>query len=300
MGMSASQARFLQLTARKSNVEYQAQRINFERLQLADKSAAASSKYNDLLSNRKLTYTFNSGEGRSTVDLTYSNYKSYMNQQAKNLTTSSQKMFLVSSSGNKIIVSNENEMKEIIENNLTTYTGNKETILKAKEEFAQAEAEGKSVSPRIAALAGINLEVDEDGNEVDKEYESELVQEFQPRDFMIVPDLDNVENFQRAIQEGIYFFATYGTPEGEKDAKFHTYGWDSLEGGSISEEYDKSDDAAAQAEYDKTQDKIQSMDKKLELQLNKLNTERDAIQTEMDSVKKVIEDNVESTFKVFS
>ena len=29
MGLSASQARFLQLTARRGNIEYEAQRINF-------------------------------------------------------------------------------------------------------------------------------------------------------------------------------------------------------------------------------------------------------------------------------
>ena len=37
MGLSASQARFLQLTGRKSNVEYQAQQINFQLLLIAGK-----------------------------------------------------------------------------------------------------------------------------------------------------------------------------------------------------------------------------------------------------------------------
>ena len=78
MGLSASQARFLQLTARKSNVEYQAQRINFERLQLSDKAARASEEYNDKMSNRKLTFSYNSGEGTQSVDITYSNYKNYI------------------------------------------------------------------------------------------------------------------------------------------------------------------------------------------------------------------------------
>ncbi len=39
MGMAASQARFLTLTGRKSNVEYQGQQVNQERLQLANESA---------------------------------------------------------------------------------------------------------------------------------------------------------------------------------------------------------------------------------------------------------------------
>ena len=39
MGMAASQARFLGLTARKSNNEYQVQQINQQRLSLADQQA---------------------------------------------------------------------------------------------------------------------------------------------------------------------------------------------------------------------------------------------------------------------
>ena len=38
MGMAASQARFLGLTARKSNVEYQVQQINQQRTSLANES----------------------------------------------------------------------------------------------------------------------------------------------------------------------------------------------------------------------------------------------------------------------
>jgi len=46
MGMAASQARFLSLTARKNNTEYEGQQINQQRTTLSNKSA---SYYNDLL-----------------------------------------------------------------------------------------------------------------------------------------------------------------------------------------------------------------------------------------------------------
>ena len=46
MGMAASQARFLSLTARKSNIEYEGQQINEQRTVLANKSA---SLYNQML-----------------------------------------------------------------------------------------------------------------------------------------------------------------------------------------------------------------------------------------------------------
>ena len=325
MGMSASQARFLQLTARKSNVEYQAQRINFERLQLAEKQAAVSQKYNDAISNTKLTFSFNTGEGVNTVDITYTNYKNYMNQQLEGLQTTQQKMFLVSSSGDKIIVSNEDEMKTIIENNKTQYSGTKEEILAAKEKCTKLEAEGKPISPKLKALASIELpeeekveetealedeEIIEEETEEAEETEEETAEEeakkrysivvdnFAPSDFIIVPDLDDADNFQKALSEGIYFFATFGIHNDEENPRFQTSQLDSMT--SVSKEYDKTDDAVAQSEYDAAMSQIQSKDKKLELALNQLNTERDAITTEMESVEKVLQDNIESSFKVFS
>lgn len=45
---------------------------------------------------------------------------------------------------------------------------------------------------------------------------------------------------------------------------------------------------------------IQSDDKKLELKLRDLDTQQQAISTEIDSVKKVIDKNIESSFKIFA
>ena len=45
---------------------------------------------------------------------------------------------------------------------------------------------------------------------------------------------------------------------------------------------------------------IQQQDKTLELHLDQLDTEQQAIQTEMDAVKKVIDKNIEETFKTFA
>jgi capsule polysaccharide export protein KpsE/RkpR len=44
---------------------------------------------------------------------------------------------------------------------------------------------------------------------------------------------------------------------------------------------------------------IQAIDKALELQLRRVDTQRDAVQTEIEAVKKVISKNIASTFKTF-
>ena len=47
-------------------------------------------------------------------------------------------------------------------------------------------------------------------------------------------------------------------------------------------------------------EKIQEEDRTLELRLKQLDTEQSALKTEMDAVSKVIEDNIEATFKTFA
>ena len=45
---------------------------------------------------------------------------------------------------------------------------------------------------------------------------------------------------------------------------------------------------------------IQSLDQALELQLRRVDTQQEAVQTEIDSVRKVIDKNIELTFKTFA
>ena len=45
---------------------------------------------------------------------------------------------------------------------------------------------------------------------------------------------------------------------------------------------------------------LQSLDQSLELQLRRVDTQQQAVQTELDAVKKVIDKNVELTFKTFA
>ncbi len=60
-------------------------------------------------------------------------------------------------------------------------------------------------------------------------------------------------------------------------------------------------------QYDKTQEEInlktsivQQQDKNLELKLTRLDNERNAVNTEIDAVKKVVSDNIEKSYKTFS
>lgn len=64
-------------------------------------------------------------------------------------------------------------------------------------------------------------------------------------------------------------------------------------------EADDSKTTEAEAEYEAKKDQLDYKESKLDLQMNDLDTERSAITTELDSVQKIINKNIESSFKLF-
>ena len=91
MGLAASQARFLGLTARKSNVEYQGQQINQARTALSNEVMQLYRKYNSLevpvppskTDYIKTVYTLDSTYEKYQIDnfskITSGEYKGYYN-----------------------------------------------------------------------------------------------------------------------------------------------------------------------------------------------------------------------------
>ena len=68
----------------------------------------------------------------------------------------------------------------------------------------------------------------------------------------------------------------------------------------FTEGYYTDDDAAAEAEYKRETASIQVKEKRLQMELNQIEAQQKACDTEIDSVKKVMDKNIDRTFKVFS
>ena len=66
MGMSASQARLLSITARLTDNELRSQTITNSKLRLAEKSSEASQEYMNALNSEKLTFRYYNDNGEST------------------------------------------------------------------------------------------------------------------------------------------------------------------------------------------------------------------------------------------
>ena len=60
------------------------------------------------------------------------------------------------------------------------------------------------------------------------------------------------------------------------------------------------DDAAAEAEYEEATKNLEKKDKMFEMRLEQIQTEENAVETEIDSVKQVISENIENSFKTFA
>lgn len=63
--------------------------------------------------------------------------------------------------------------------------------------------------------------------------------------------------------------------------------------------YEDANTAAAEAEYSANKDRLDYKESQMDIQMNDLDTERSAITTEVESVQKIIDKNIESSFKIF-
>lgn len=294
MGLAASQGRMLLLTARKSDLEFRAQQISQKRLILAQQLEDISTEYEESASNRQMkidlykTTTEEGDDQRQTLEgsrnLTYAALVSstVMNQDddeepcllpceasgtgKKQLTfTAGEKFRLVDDSG-AIVVASEDEIP-----NLGTFT----KASNGDGKYRKKDANGKIIAkyvvdPNLKATSGISTNGTTDG-----------------------PNY-----LQECLRNGKYLIQK---PSGEKDeddkTEWRNVSWDAI--GSIKDNYYQDDDDVAKSKYDRLQREVQNQDKKLELELDNVETQRNAVQTEMDSVDKVMEENVEKTFNAF-
>ena len=103
---------------------------------------------------------------------------------------------------------------------------------------------------------------------------------------------------QDCLRNGKYLLEQ-GRADNNNDEGFRwsSISWDTTS--NISDSYYTEDDDAAKAKYDRLQTQIQAQDKKLELELDAIETQRSAVTTEVESVEKVINEDIEGTFNAF-
>jgi len=108
--------------------------------------------------------------------------------------------------------------------------------------------------------------------------------------------LGNNSFFQDALRNGSLFIQQLMSSDSENKYKDISY----ASVATIYDSLDTSDDDEAQATYEAQALVLSNQDKQLDLELQQIQTKHKAIETEYDSVKKVIDKNIEKSFKIFS
>lgn len=261
MGLAASQARLLIITARKSDLEYRGQVINNRVLRLSYEMEDIADKYSTALSNRKLTIKTSSGdyEDISYAELSTSGYA------------------VVNSSGDVML-----KQGTVQNGNLS---GLSETALTwIKQRYA-------ADYPNDTTYANLSSHVND--------YIDQSTTQSGTTSYSIDSGLED------GLRSGAYQLVKLQTVTNNSDnttattqtvAKQVSYSTETC----IDDELDDSDDAAAMAEYELKSSQVQAQEKQMDMDLKDIDTQHKAIESEEESVKKVIEGNIKGSFKTFA
>lgn len=237
MGLAASQGRLLLLTARKSDLELQAQSITQQRLLLAIQQETIAEEYADKTNNQIFQIRLDGASEYSPLSIASLN--SLLNGNA----TSDYKL-----------------------------SADKSEVTSGKYGIFDTRT-NKYIDPK-----------DIKGDTGDTPY-SKLQQNLESGAWVIRTPETRVE--AAAGASGTREVKTMGDLMIGADSRFR-------------QTYFTQDDNKAKADYDKAMARVQRLDKQLELKLNQVETQHKAVETEVESVDKIISNNIESSFKYFS
>src|SRR5574344_243367 len=220
MGLSASQARLLNLTSRMHDIEYKAQNLESQKLQMSNESTQVYKAYEDALNKQKVQLKKIDTDGSAK----------YEDATLADLFTAGYHLSLFGKDNNWHDVTSTSELSG------------------------------------LAATTGLNS--------------------------LSTSSKDVLSNL---VQAGYIVFQKQESSTSTKyiDTNIAT-------DTNLQEVTDETDLKKAEAKYEADMRKIDAKDKKFDTDLAAMETERNAIKTEIDTLKTVAKDNVDRTFKLFS
>lgn len=297
MGLSASQIRYLSLTGRKSEVEFNVQELTYQQTELAKMTQKIAEEYNEKLNNTTLVYnTYNDQGEEVQKTLTYDLITS--SDEAGGLN-----MRITDENGNVVVPQLPSSTEYMRIKDTTTGEYSK---LKSTEDFIRTYM----------------LDISEEDYNTIKDYSFAALKEYWENsayynsEYIVNVETEIPSNMKGEEERYLidanatdykYLFDKLTSGEwkiemrkadlsGEKN-------WEDIESFESLKIYqimDTSDDDAAKAKYDSAMANINSQQKRLEYQLKQLDTEHQALVKELDSVLEVINNNIENSYNKFS
>ena len=336
MGMAASQARFLGLTARMNNVEFEGQQINQQRTALSNKSA---SYYTDLLGMEVPTapsveeftqtvYTFNDGALTNQITSLIADPDDPGTYKVSYIRSWTDDFSVVSASPSIITEVTANTTYKI---GATTLRSLGVAPADGTDEYYDSLSDDQKAALLDEEKTFLNLLQETHGNKDDYlvryvqntstgEYEAVFYNKTDVTGAIYSDTNNNSQSYIAAYKVGsadrVEEIKGVAGCELEQDStgRYINITIDgkqyALSTNTVTDQ-DAYEDAMNQYEYDKALydqsieeinakiEIIQAEDKNLELRLKQLDTEHNAISNEKDAVEKVIEKSVESGFKTF-
>ena len=323
MGMAASQARFLNLTARKTNIEYQGQQINEQRTSLSNESADL---YNQMLTLQvptppntqdftKVQYTFMMPGGVDEANV--SQITQYYTGTPPNMTAVPGQYNVIFSYktvelGMPACADNEKSRAVISGTGyLITTVGGKTYTAVAATGDVHADAKttlqngdtseiiyyinvGTEEAPKYQYYKNSELSAATDANAT-----SNAVTYYSAQDVEVYKeDKYSPCTINRDVYNRVQSFTHNGTSYAVTTKTITDE--DSYNDAMNEYTYQSYLYEQTMAEINAKTSIIQAQDRTLELKLKQLDTEHNAVQTEIEAVKGVCKKNVEDSFKTFA
>lgn len=111
---------------------------------------------------------------------------------------------------------------------------------------------------------------------------------------VVTSPLEDSHTFEQYLRDGKLLLERFSSNDGEFVSTSIS------DDNCIQEVEDERAIALVEREYEQNMMRLENQDNKIDLQLKKLDTEHTALQTEYDSVKSVIDKNIEKSFNMFS
>ena len=293
MGMSASQARLLSLTARMHDLEYEAQAIQYSKLDLVDLKNDVYEEYMDTLDSTKMQISVMTADGNVFQDMTYTNmlmsqvnglHSMYM------LTNDKDEILLPEQIAGKIKIfpNSLDEFLKIVAKNYL-YTGRADL---SEDEMIRQMREDGNYDYWKAIYYQISGYEDDDGNITSG------------RGFCPISKENAVDRgwLEKAINSGdvrIYKM-TMDSSFFNKD-KINIFAESSVATDTSLQEVSNTElIQKATVEYEKAIEDLDVKDTKFDLQLAKIDQEHNALKVEYDSVKQIVSKNIDRSFKSFN
>ena len=329
MGLAASQARLLSLTARMHDIEYKAQKLEAQKLQMANKSQQVYNEYEAALNEQKIQYKIIGADGSA----------SYKDATVKDLVTATGEAksdYIMHNIATNQMYCTAAQIEAFNKANGATAGANNKFSATTYKQNAQGEyvnAAGQPVADQknpaadgvvvknetattkaelFAKLMGDELGASSSYQTLFKEMEECVAKHNgKPEDAFIAVDATAGAYAPTADIAKQFESSTYLTNMiNEGFIVLHKMTGDNITGAA--DEVNVATDAAlqqvsdetklkkAEAKYEADMAKINAKDKKFDTDIAALEQERNAIKTEIDTLKTVAKDNVERTFKLFS